>query len=285
MANLQDIVNLCRVRQWYKNLVIFLALFFVGSTLHIPSLITTSLGFLALCLASSSNYIINDLLDRKKDRLHPEKCHRPLAKKTITLPTAFILASFLLLSSLVLAFTLSTPFALTIISLIILTHLYSLLLKHIVLLDILTIATLFVIRAISGAILLNVIISPWLILCPFFLSLFLSTSKRHANLLFLKENATKTRSTLKYYTPTITSSLMIISTTLLILSYALYSFLSIHKDLLLTLPIALYVIFFYLLQAQRGSIITRHPEKAITKLPLLIGTLLWVIATFIIIYF
>ena len=273
-----------RVRQWYKNLVIFLAIFFSGNLLQLQSIYLSLLGFVALCLISSGNYIFNDLADIEKDKKHPEKKHRALAAGKIEPTPAVLLALFLLLLGLSLSVWLGKFFLTTVIALILLTKIYTYFLKKIVFADILTIASLFVLRAISGAQVINVKVSPWLILCPFFLSLFLSIGKRHANLDLLKNKAYLTRKTLKIYTKDLTNSLMLISTTLLIISYALYSFLSDHQNLLYTLPFALFVIFRYYYLITQGSIIARNPEKLFKDKNIVIGTLLWIILTAVLIY-
>ncbi len=276
--------NALRLRQWYKNLIVFLALFFSTNLFNEPLLLKTCLAFLALSTIASSSYLINDIIDRKRDLLHPEKKQRPIASGQISL----FAASLLSLISLALGLWLSTylPSVLIYILLIfwLLNLIYSFILKNILFADILTIATLFVLRAIIGALTIDVIISPWLIMCPFFLSLFLSIGKRHADLCLLKEKASATRLVLLQYTPSLTNSLMIIATTLFVLSYALYSFLSPYNHLLYTLPFALYIIFRYYYLINSGSKIARHPEQFIYDTPLLIGILLWIIITTVLIY-
>jgi 4-hydroxybenzoate polyprenyltransferase len=281
---LNKYINLIRVRQWYKNLVVFLALFFVAQLFNSELLLFAGFGFIALCLASSANYIINDLIDLPKDRLNPEKKHRPLASGTVKNSSAVLLAVILLVLSLTLSYSLSLWFFYSVIGLVVLTQIYSLWLKQVIFADILSIATLFVIRAISGALLIDVKISPWLILCPFFLSLFLSVGKRHSEITLLKEKSGETRKVLKEYNHGLTNSLMTISTTLLIISYALYSFLSEHQNLLFTLPFALFVIFRFYYLISSGSEIARHPEKIIKDRTMMIGMALWVLVTLVIIY-
>ena len=170
------------------------------------------------------------------------------------------------------------------ISLFVLTQFYSFFFKRIVFADILVIAILFVIRAVSGVYIINVEISMWLILCPFFLSLFLSTGKRRSNLVLLKEKAAETKKVLQYYTVELTDSLILISTTLFIISYTLYCFLSDHNHLIYTLPFALYVIFRYFYLIKSGSIIARHPEKIRKDIPIVLGILLWIISVIVILY-
>ena len=282
--NFADYLNLARVRQWYKNLVIFLALFFSGNLFSVELISLSALGFLALCLVSSGNYILNDLADIKKDQNHPEKKYRPLAAGKINPVSAVFLALLLFLLGISLSVWLGSSFLIIVLIIILLTQTYTFLLKKIVFADILTIASLFVLRAISGAQVIDVKVSPWLILCPFFLSLFLSVGKRYADLSFLKTKAFSTRETLEVYTQNLTNSLMLISTTLLIISYALYSFLSEHQNLLYSLPFALFVIFRYYYLISQGSLIARHPEQFIKDRSLIIGILLWLIITTVLVY-
>src|SRR3989338_320929 len=195
---LLEYLKLMRVVQWYKNLVIFLPLVFVGQLLQGDSMERIALGFVALGLVSSANYVFNDMIDRKADRMHPEKKRRPLAAGTVRGGEAVLLFLGSLVSSLALAFALSPLFFLSVASLFALTLLYSLWLKHEVLVDMLLIGVNFVIRAIGGTFILGVSISPWLILCPFFLSLFLTTGKRKADLLLLGKEAELHRRVLKY---------------------------------------------------------------------------------------
>jgi 4-hydroxybenzoate polyprenyltransferase len=277
-------LDLIRIRQWYKNLVVFLALFFSANLFNFVYVKETIIAFFALCFISSFGYIINDIIDIKKDQSHPEKLNRPLAAGKIIQSEAIIVALTMASLGILLALQLNTITLIFIILICIVNLCYSFILKHIMLADILTISTLFVLRAIIGAVAISVTISPWLILCPFFLSLFLSIGKRHGDLLLLKEKAFATRKVLQEYTPTFTFSLMNISTSLLVTSYALYSFLSPYNHLFYTLPFALFVIFRYYHLLQSGSIITRHPEQIIKDLPLCAGLVVWTFVTFILIY-
>jgi 4-hydroxybenzoate polyprenyltransferase len=282
---IKDLISLLRVKQWYKNFLVFLAIFFVGEIFQLNTLLLSTIGFIVLCLNSSAGYIINDIIDLKKDRNHPEKRKRAIASGKVKPLTAGIISSLLLTSALIISLLLNKNFFYIVLTLFLLTQVYSFFLKKILFADILTIAVLFVLRAISGALLINVNISPWLILCPFFLSLFLSVGKRHSDLLLLKEEASRTRKVLKEYDNGITNYLMIISTALLMMSYALYCFMSNHQNLLFTLPFALYVVFRYFYLINVGSIIARHPEKVFKDKEMIIGILLWALLTFLILYF
>ena len=281
---IKELLHLLRVHQWYKNLVVFLALFFSGNVLNLDLLLTSILAFVSLCLISGANYIINDLADLRKDRLQAEKRVRPLASGKVSTATGIIVALLCLGGGLVIAYNIGIQFLVAALLLFTLSQLYTFYLKNIVFADILAIATLFVIRAIAGALSINVTISPWLILCPFFLSLFLSVGKRHAELHLLKEKAAATRKVLREYNHELTDSLMVISTTLLIISYALYSFLSEHRNLLYTLPSALFVIFRFYYLIQNGSEIGRHPEKVMRDRAMIVGMLLWIVVTTYLVY-
>jgi 4-hydroxybenzoate polyprenyltransferase len=281
---MKDYLSLMRVRQWYKNLLVFLAIFFSGNLFDSSLLLSTVIAFLSLSFISSCGYVINDLIDIKKDQIHPEKKNRPLASGKISKLNAGILTVLLFVVSLLLAWYLDFNFLGFILVIFVTTQIYSFFLKNIAFADILTIAVLFVLRAVSGAVLIRVNISPWLILCPFFLSIFLSVGKRHSDLLLMGKEAHKTRAALKFYNNHLDQALMIISTTLLVISYALYSFLSQSQNLLYTLPFALFVIFRYLALIYSGSMIARHPEKIIKDKQILIGVLIWILLTAVLIY-
>lgn len=281
---IKDYLNLIRVRQWYKNLVVLLAIFFSGNILNSEHFYLTVIAFFSLSLISSCGYIINDLVDIKRDKHHPEKKLRPIASGRINKVTAVIIAMILLLLGIYLAAVLGPYFLYAAGSLFVITIVYTFFLKNILIADVLTIATLFVIRAISGALAIEVVISPWLVLIPFFLAIFLAVGKRHADVLLMKKKASSTREVLQDYGDDLTHSLMTISTTLLIISYALYSFLSEFNSLLYTLPFALFVIFRFYYLISVGSEIARHPQKAVKDVQLIVGSLLWILVTGILIY-
>lgn len=280
-----DFLRLMRVNQWYKNLVIFLPLIFFAHFFRLNEFLAIILGFFSLCLISSVNYIINDFVDRKNDRLNPEKMDKPLVTGVVKSYQAVILLVVLFVCSILLSFSLSALFMLGVLALFVSSQLYSFFFKEELFLDILFIAANFVIRAVSGTFITNIPISPWLVLCTFFLSMFLSVGKRKSELMLLGGDASNHRKVLKYYSPEITNSLMIIATSLLIMSYALYSFLSKFPHLVWTLPIALYVILRYTYLVYSGSDVARHPERAVRDLRLVLGSILWVLLVFLIIYF
>jgi 4-hydroxybenzoate polyprenyltransferase len=211
--------------------------------------------------------------------LNPEKSSRPIASGKVRVITAIFIALFLLISSLLAAFWLDIRFFGAVLVLFVLSQLYSFWLKHQLFIDVIVIATNMTIRAVSGAFLVRLYVSPWLIVCVFFLAIFLALGKRHSEVLFLGENAHAHKKILGSYSKELTSSLMVISTTLLLMSYSLYSFMSGHHYLFATLPFALYVVFKYYHHIITGSQVARHTELIVKDWQMMIGVLLWIVGT------
>jgi len=281
---IHDYIDLIRVRQWYKNLLVFLALFFAGALFNWADVRITLLAFFSLSFISSVGYILNDLVDLEKDKSHPEKKLRSLASGKVSKSVAGVLGIVLLLFGFGISFLIGLSFVYVLASFFALSLLYTFVLKKIIFADVIAISLFFVARAVAGAIAINVYISPWLILCPFFLALFLAVGKRHSDLLLLKEKAGKTRDVLADYTLDLTNSLMIVSTTLLLISYALYSFFSNHQNFIIALPFAVFVVFRYYYLIQSGSVIAREPEKLLKDKQMVIGIVLWGLVTFLLLY-
>ncbi|MBI5872408.1 UbiA family prenyltransferase [archaeon] len=266
--------DLLRIRQYYKNLVIFLPLLFTAQLFIPVKFIAVLIGFISLCLISSSSYIINDIFDREADRLHPEKKFRPIASGKVSILCAFIASIVLAVLSLAISLLISNKFPFIILAIFALTSAYTVFLKHEQFADISLISINFVLRAVGGAWIINAKVSPWLILCLFFLALFLAIGKREGELYFNE----------KTYSKRITNSIMIISTALLVISYSLYSFMSIYPSLIFSLPFAIYTILRYFHLVETASIIARQPELFIKDKRLVFGILLWVFSVFAVIY-
>lgn len=279
-----EIIRLIRPVQWYKNLLIFLPIFFMEQILSPESLLVTFLGFAALCLISSANYIINDIVDHKKDRLHPEKKGRPIASGKIKPYEGAILTASLIAASVAISLTLNAQFLLIVATLFVLTQAYSFFLKKIVIADIMMISLNFVIRAVAGTVILQVETTPWLLICPFFFAMFLATGKRYSDLILLGKKAKRHRKALAHYSPAILQMLIISNTTLLLISYALFSFQRERQSLVLTLPFVIYATYEYARLIYSGSDISRQPHKAIKSRRLVITAAAWLIVTTSLIY-
>lgn len=287
---ISDFIKLIRINQWYKNIVVFLPIIFAVK-FNIPFIEAAVFGFFALCLVSSSNYIINDILDREKDKVHPEKKLRPIASGRISISSASIIAILFLALGIYISYRISYMFLIISSSIFILTSFYSLFLKDEPFVDVLMISTNFTLRALAGAYLTftsfgnilkpTVSISPWLILCPFFLALFLALGKKYADFIVLGDKAELHKPSYRFYKLSSLESYMTISTTLLIMSYSLFSFLSIHKLLLITLPFALYGIFRYYYFIHYKPEIARNPHKMFYDIRIMIDGTLWLITVII----
>ncbi|MFC1696823.1 UbiA prenyltransferase family protein [Nanoarchaeota archaeon] len=282
-----DFVKLIRPQQWYKNILIFVALFFSFNVTNIDLLTLTIFGFISLCLVSSSGYIINDIIDIKNDMKHPEKRKRPIASGKISIFSALLISFVFLIGGILLSYILGELFFYSVVILFIISILYSIGLKHEMFLDIIIIGVLFVIRAVSGALLIDVKVTPWFIVVIFFLALFLVIGKRYGDKEFMGTNAHEHKVVLKSYSKELLNLLMTMTITAMIVFYTLYCFLGHNGEkimLIIGLPIVMYGIFRYLFLINNGSKITRHPDKMFTDARLVITLLLWLAVNFYIFY-
>ena len=278
-------LNLLRPQQWYKNLLVFLPLLFSGNVLNLTAVGESLLAFASFCALSSATYVINDYVDRNKDRLHPEKCNRPIASGAIGLVQALLTVIILSIIGFGIALFLPANFLIAALGYFTLSQLYTAWLKHEAFADILTIAVNFVIRATAGAFAIKVWVSPWLILGVFFLALFLILGKRRSEVMLLQEKASSQRKTLASYTPEIVSRLSALTTTALVVCYTLFVFFGEHPLLYINLPIALYTIFRYESFITTGNKIARHPELVFTDWRMMTAIITWGILTFAVLYF
>jgi 4-hydroxybenzoate polyprenyltransferase len=270
-----------RPSQWTKNLLVFAGLIFGEKLLDPTAVMQASLAFAVFCLLSGVVYLVNDVRDREADRLHPTKSRRPVASGDLAPGAATTAAVLLSSTALAVAFTLNVRFGFVSLAYVGLLVIYSATLKHIVILDVLTIAMGFVLRATGGAVAIGVPISHWLLLCTLLLALFLALSKRRAELVTLADGATTHRRILAEYSPYMLDQMIGVVTASTLLAYAFYT---ISPDtvarfgtdrLLITVPFPLYGIFRYLYlvhQRQGGG----NPSEALlTDQPLLVCVALW----------
>jgi 4-hydroxybenzoate polyprenyltransferase len=279
-----------RIYQWPKNLLAFAALVF-AEQLHDPTQVLRSVfAFFILCAASSAIYLFNDLMDMDKDRAHPEKCRRPLASGAMSIPVAMVLMILLVVGSLGFSLLLNGPFFGAVVVYLLLTAAYTLKLKHVLLLDVMAVALGFVIRAIAGALALDVVFSNWLVVCTLFLALFLSLGKRRHELELLESNAGSHREVLDGYSIPFIDMLIVLVAGSTLISYTIYTCstevverLGTDK-LYVTIPFVVYGLFRYLhlVHHKRGG---GDPSRALLKdWPLGLTVLLWGLACVIIMY-
>ncbi|MBM4401632.1 MAG: decaprenyl-phosphate phosphoribosyltransferase [Candidatus Cloacimonetes bacterium] len=284
---MKTILNLfisLRPKQWSKNFFVFAALVFARELFNLPLLEKTLIAFFIFCLLSSGVYLINDICDINEDRKHPTKRSRPIAAGKISVKLAILTAVILLVSGLSTAYlVLNTNFFCAVAIFVFLNFAYSFFLKKIAILDVLLVAVSFVLRALSGGLAISVFVSPWLLVCTFFLALFLVLGKRRGDRTDGMDRTNK-------YTAETLDRFILVSATAALLSYVLYSILSetaklyAPQKLFYTVPFATFGIFryFYLVyQKDHGA---NPTEVLLSDAPLIINLILWFVLVVIILY-
>ncbi|MAG60982.1 hypothetical protein CL619_04300 [archaeon] len=283
MYSFRTITKLLRVQQWYKNTVVFVALLFSENLFDPKLLVLSILAFFALSFVSSANYIINDIKDKEKDTKHLLRKNRPIAAGIVSIRNAKTIAGLFLILGLTLAAFLNPLFLILTIILFLLMQIYTFSFKRYLYLDIIMISLFFVIRAILGALAILVWISPWLIICPFFLAGFLVSGKRYSEIALLKDKAEKTREVLGKYSLKSSMRFLKISSTLLLLSFTIYS---IQKNwlLLISLPFAFWALIRYLNLIKIDPKVGIQTQLALKDKKLIILSISWVLVIALTLY-
>ena len=279
-------VKLFRPKQWIKNLFVFAAIAFSNNILNVEYFKQTVYAFLCFCLISSCVYIFNDLVDVEKDRQHPKKKFRPIASGVISKKEALLVLFLAAIGGITTSFLIEKLFGIIVLGYLINNVIYSFKLKHLVILDVMSIAFGFLLRVIAGAAVIHVDVSPWLLLCTLLLSLFLGFSKRRNELVVLVGNADKHRKILDEYSLEFIDHMLAIVTASTVMAYSLYTFSEReNKYMMLTIPFVLYGIFRYQYIVYKKSEGGSPEEILLTDLPLLINVVLWVMSCISIISF
>jgi 4-hydroxybenzoate polyprenyltransferase len=279
-----------RPREWVKNTFLFAPLFFAQKVLQPEAVVKSGLAFVVFCLAAGGVYLINDICDREEDRNHPQKRTRPVASGALPVSLAVTAAIFLFAGSIAGALALGRLFALATLSYLVLNLAYSNWLKHVVIVDVFSIAAGFVLRVIAGALVIDVFMSHWLLICTLLLALFLGFSKRRHELLTLSDDGKRHRQVLAEYNPLFLDMMIAIVTSATVVSYVLYTVSEetikrFHTDgLLFTLPFVLYGIFRYLYLIYHRKHGGDPSQTLLTDRPLLVNIALWAATCGIIIY-
>jgi 4-hydroxybenzoate polyprenyltransferase len=279
-----------RPGQWTKNLFVFAALVFAERLNDPHAVLKAGIAFLVFCGLSATVYLINDVLDREQDRRHPIKTHRPIASGEVNPALALTTAAVLAAAAIIVAWTLGRQFFLTAATYVVLLGVYSAVLKHIVIVDVLTIAAGFTLRAAAGAAAIAVPISHWLLVCTTLLALFIALSKRRHELTLLTESAIDHRPILGDYTPYLLDQMISVVTASTLIAYAFYTISpetteKFGTDLLsLTIPFPLYGIFRYLYLVHRRDKGGSPAELVVNDRPLLVCVALWALSVILIIY-
>ncbi|HEY8489468.1 MAG TPA: decaprenyl-phosphate phosphoribosyltransferase [Dehalococcoidia bacterium] len=276
-----------RPKQWVKNLLVFAAVVFSVDEAWepgqpdtwLPLLARAGVAFLAFTMAASAEYLVNDLRDREQDRVHPKKRHRPIASGLVSTPLAVGTAAALAAESLVVALTVGWELAALVAGYLAMMLGYSFGLKHVVIVDLMVIATGFVLRAVAGGVATDIPLSPWIYVCTMLGALFLGINKRRNELTLLADGAADHRPILDEYTLPLLDQMTAVVTSSTVVAYALYTVtaenLPDNHAMLATVPFVLYGIFRYLYLVHRRDLGGSPEEIVLSDLPLIAAILLW----------
>ena len=279
-----------RPEQWTKNLFVFAGTLFGGHLLDARAMVRAAAAFAIFCALSGVVYLFNDLVDREADQLHPLKRLRPIASGRLSPRTAAIAAALLAAVAIAAALALSATFAWVSAAYVVLLVLYSFVLKHLVIIDALTIAAGFVLRAAAGAVAVSVPISHWLLVCTTLLALFLVLSKRRHELTLLADGAITHRPILNEYSPYLLDQMIAVVTASTVVAYSVYATSGETAVRLgttrlgLTIPFVLYGIFRYLYLVHQKRAGGSPADLLLTDRPLLACVGLWALAVALILY-
>ncbi len=280
-----------RPRQWAKNGFIFAGILFDGQLLMWASMSRVLLGFVLLSLTASTIYLINDLVDIEKDRLHPKKRNRPLPSGRLPKPIGIGAAAVFPIIALGVGYVLSPAFAGVLILYLTLHIVYSFYLKNVVLLDIFAIAAGFVLRVMAGVVVIDVSqFSPWLYACAGLLSLFLAIGKRRQEMLELGDDAANIRGVFNDYSLPLLDDLIRMIVACTAIAYTLYAteaetIVMNPQLMLLTVPFIYYALFRYLFVIHRKGLGGDPTEVLYVDRPLQISITLWILTVIVLLYF
>jgi len=272
-----------RPRQWTKNLLLFAGIIFAAKLGDLTRWAEAVAAFAAYCAASSASYLVNDVRDAPHDRLHPVKRARPIARGELSPRLAEVLAVLLVGFAFALVAPLGVPSILFLCTFFVLQAAYTLSLKHVVLLDVMTIGGLFVVRAAAGAAAVDVRISPWLLLCTALLALFLALAKRRGELVLVGAEATPGRPVLEGYSLALVDQLVTVVAASTVISYCLYTFTARDsKAMMVTIPFVVFGVFRYLLLMHRRDLGEEPEEVLLRDLPILLCIAAWAVTAAVI---
>jgi 4-hydroxybenzoate polyprenyltransferase len=284
------VFKLLRVYQWTKNILVLAALVFAEQVFVPGQLIKSLYALGAFCLAASAMYVLNDIMDVNRDRAHPEKKWRPLARGTVAMPVAWIIFVLLTATAAGLSWWIRPEFFLALLFYVAVTTGYSLGLKNVIIIDTLIVAIGFVVRAMAGAIALDVVFSNWLVVCTLFLALFLALSKRRHEITVLEEDARHHRQVLHHYSVHYLDQLILIMASGALLTYTIYTCSPevVNRfgtdKLYMTIPFVVYGLFRYLFLVHHRTDGGDPSRTLIKDIPLGLTVLSWGLTCCAIIY-
>ena len=277
------VVVALRPRQWTKNALLFAGIVFAAKLGDWTRWLEALAAFVAYCAASSAAYLVNDVRDADHDRAHPVKRSRPIARGELSPRAAYAIAAVLALVSIALVAPLGRPSLAFLAAFFVLQAAYTARLKHVVLIDVMTIGALFVVRAAAGAAGVHVRISPWLLLCTALLALFLAFAKRRGELVLVGADATPGRPVLEGYSLELVDQLVSVVAACTVIAYSLYTFTARDsKALMATIPFVVFGVFRYLLLIHRRDLGEEPEEVLLRDRPILVCIAAWAICAAVI---
>lgn len=281
---LKNLIISIRPQQWYKNILLFVGIVFSANYFNASMWLEAVLAFVFFCLLSSGEYLINDIIDRARDRRHPLKRKRPIASGELKVSYALFFAIILIVIALLGSyFAINTPFFIFAAAYVLLVLLYSLALKHLVIADVLIIAIGFVLRAVAGCVAIGVFVSPWLIVCTLLFALLLVFGKRRGEIVGMGGRAAARITGLSGYSVTMLDQLIGITTAAAIVSYLMYSFFMGNYYMMLTVPSVVYGLFRYLFLVHQENF-GGELERIFKDKPTLLNLAIWVLLVVIVLY-
>ena len=288
-SKIADVIVTLRPHHWIKNTFVFAPLVFSGRFTQINMCLKATLAFISFCMVSSAIYAINDVCDRFEDRQHPIKKLRPVASGAMAPALAILMSVILMIFGLALVGFLNRPIMLIVLLYIVINIAYSLSIKHIAILDVLTIAAGFVLRIVGGGMAISVIPSYWLILCTVMISLFLGFTKRRVELLAVDPEQNNSRPVLKEYSIAFLDQVISMVTGTTILAYALYT-VDAHtqmvlgsRAMLLTLPFVIYGLLRYIYIIYHLKQGADPTETLLHDIPTIINIFLWIATSLLVV--
>ena len=279
MEKIKSYLKLFRIKQWIKNGFVFCALIFSRSFTNTDNILITIKAFMAFCIVSSFVYIINDASDIEKDRMHPVKKNRPLASGKVSIKEGYILAGVMIFVACGISYSVNLLLLIITVTYAMLNILYTYKLKHIAILDVMSIAAGFILRVAAGAVAIEVQLSSWIIICTGVLSLYLAFGKRKNELYLLKVGAGTHRKTLSQYSEEYVDRILLMLLSLTIISYILYCIDGTeYARMIYTIPFVIYGTLRYEMLLSTNKMGGAPEEIFIQDKPFLVNIILWLVA-------
>lgn len=288
MSTPKSLLRAMRPLQWTKNGLVFAAMIFDRKFTDASSIGLAILAAICFCAASSATYLLNDVRDAERDRIHPKKRFRPIASGALQQRTALIAAAGLAIGAIGIGALIRWEFAVVIAGYLSLMIAYNTVLKQIAIIDVFAIGGGFVLRAVGGAVAIDVPISPWLYVCTMLLALFVGFGKRRQELTSLAEDATAHRESLHGYTVALLDQFINILAAATVIAYSMYTFdaaaVPRNHAMMLTIPFVVYAIFRYLLITQKSDLGGAPETLLFADKPLLLSLIGWGFTSALIIF-